>query len=75
MIFLEELVNYIDWVPFFHAWEMKGTYPKIIDDTRYGDEAKKLMSDGKKLLDKIISAKDLIAKAVIGIFPAFSNND
>ncbi len=71
----EELVDYIDWSPFFHAWEMKGTYPKIIDDVRYRDEARKLLVDGKILLDKIISDKSLTAKAVIGIFPAVSNNE
>ena len=68
---IEELVEYIDWTPFFHAWEMKGTYPKIIDDVRYGIEARKLIDDGKKLLNNLISDKCLTAKAVIGIFPAY----
>ena len=72
---LAELVEYIDWSPFFHAWEMKGTYPKIIDDVRYGDEARKLIIDGQKLLDDVISDQSLTAKAVIGIFPALSINE
>ena len=54
-ITIKELVDYIDWAPLFHAWEMKGTYPKILDDIRYGDEARKLIDDGKELLVEILS--------------------
>jgi 5-methyltetrahydrofolate--homocysteine methyltransferase len=72
---LDELVNYIDWSPFFHAWELKGVYPKILNDEKYGKEAQTLFNDGQKLLDHIISQKMLTAKAVIGIHPAYSENE
>ena len=52
---LNELVNYIDWSPFFHAWEMKGTYPKILKNSRYGIEAQKVFEDGSRILGKIVS--------------------
>ena len=72
---LNELVNYIDWSPFFHAWELKGLYPKILSSKKYGKEANKLLNDGKKLLDQIVSNKLLCAKAVIGIHPAYSEDE
>ena len=72
---LDELVDYIDWSPFFHAWELKGTYPKILSNRKYGVEAQKLFDDGQKLLDRIITEKLLIAKAVLGIHPAHAENE
>jgi len=72
---LDELIDYIDWSPFFHAWELKGLYPKILSNKKYGKEANKLFNDGKKLLDHIISNKLLHAKAVIGIHPAYSKDE
>lgn len=72
---LDELVDYIDWSPFFHAWELKGIYPKILSDEKYGIEAQKLYDDGQKLLARIISEKWLTAKAVIGIHPAYAENE
>ena len=72
---LSEITNYIDWTPFFHAWEMKGSYPKIFNDRDRGEEAKKLFADAQNMLKKIIAGKWLTAKAVMGIFPAFSKND
>ncbi len=72
---LDELVDYIDWSPFFHAWELKGVYPKILTDGKYGNEAQKLFDDGQKLLKRIISEKLLRAKAVIGIHPAYAKNE
>ncbi len=72
---LEELKNYIDWTPFFHAWELKGSYPKIFDDAQKGEEARKLYDDAQTMLDKIINEKWLQAKAVVGIFPANSVGD
>ncbi len=72
---LDELINYIDWSPFFHAWELKGVYPKILDDEKYGKEAQTIFNDGQKLLDHIISEKILTAKAVIGIHPAYAENE
>ncbi len=72
---LDELVEYIDWSPFFHAWEMKGVYPKILKSSKYGIEAQKVFDDGKKILKKIIQNQSLNAKGIIGIFPAKSSNE
>jgi 5-methyltetrahydrofolate--homocysteine methyltransferase len=72
---LEELKNYIDWTPFFHAWEMKGSYPKIFHDAEKGEEARKLFDDAQVMLAQIISEKWLQARAVIGLFPANSSGD
>ncbi|MFI5164184.1 MAG: methionine synthase [Bacteroidia bacterium] len=72
---LEEIAKFIDWTPFFHSWEMKGTYPKILSDKEHGAEAKKLFDDAQKMLKKIIDGKWLQANAVIGFYPAYSAND
>ncbi len=72
---LAEIAEYIDWTPFFHSWEMKGSYPKILKDPERGAEATKLFNDAQAMLKKIISEKWLTAKAVIGIYPANSVND
>jgi len=72
---LAEIAKNIDWSPFFHSWEMKGTYPKILNDTAHGAEAKKLFDDAQKMLKKIIDEKWLQANAVIGFYPAHSEND
>ncbi len=72
---LEEIKEYIDWTPFFFAWELKGRYPKILTDKDKGEEATKLFKDALAMLDKIIEEKWLTAKAVVGVFPANSIND
>ena len=72
---LEEISRYIDWTPFFHAWQMKGSYPKILDDAEKGAEAKKLLDDAQRMLERIIKEKWLAANAVIGLFPANSVGD
>jgi 5-methyltetrahydrofolate--homocysteine methyltransferase len=72
---LEKLRNYIDWSPFFIAWEMKGKFPAILENEKYGNEALKLYTDANKLLDRIIKEKLIRAKGVFGIFPANSNCD
>ena len=72
---LQELRDYIDWTPFFHTWEMKGRYPKILDDAEKGEEARKLFADAEKMLDQIINEVWLKARAVNGLFPANSIND
>ena len=69
---LEEIVPYIDWTPFFHAWELRGIYPKIFEQEGVGPKAKELFDDGQKLLDRIVREKLLEARAVIGFFPANS---
>ena len=72
---LDELIEYIDWSPFFHAWELKGIFPKILNNKKYGIEAQKLFDDGRQLLDQIVSEKILTAKAIIGIHPAYAKNE
>jgi len=72
---LAELVDYIDWTPFFHAWELRGSYPKIFDDAERGVEAKKLFDDAQNMLQRIIDERWLKARAVIGFFPANSIGD
>ncbi|MFC1751261.1 vitamin B12 dependent-methionine synthase activation domain-containing protein, partial [Pseudomonadota bacterium] len=72
---LAEITPYIDWTPFFHSWELKGSYPKIFDDADKGEEAKKLFADAQKMLKQIINENWLQAKAVIGLYPANSTGD
>ncbi len=72
---LEELLPYIDWTPFFHTWELKGSYPRIMTDAKIGIEATKLYEDAQALLAKIVSGKLLKAKAVIGFWPANAQGD
>lgn len=67
---LSEIRKYIDWTPFFIAWELKGKYPKILNDPEKGAEAQKLFNDAQKLLDEIVENKHLQANAVIGFYPA-----
>ena len=72
---LEELSHYIDWTPFFHAWELAGKYPKILNDDIIGEEATRLFEDAQEMLKKIVDEKWLQARAVIGFFPANSVGD
>jgi 5-methyltetrahydrofolate--homocysteine methyltransferase len=72
---LAELRNYIDWTPFFQAWELHGKFPAILTDEIVGVEATKLYNDANKMLDQIIDNQWLTAKAVIGFFPANSVGD
>ncbi|MDH5407608.1 MAG: methionine synthase [Gammaproteobacteria bacterium] len=72
---LAYLAPYIDWTPFFHTWEMRGSYPKIFDDAEKGKEAKKLYDDAQKMLAQIIDEKWFKAQAVVGLFPANQVND
>jgi 5-methyltetrahydrofolate--homocysteine methyltransferase len=72
---LEELVPYIDWTPFFHTWELRGSYPKIFNDKYVGVEAKKLFDDAQELLRKVVTEKLFTAKGVIGFWPANSVGD
>ena len=70
-----ELRPYIDWTPFFMAWELHGHYPQILDDAKYGTEAKKLLDDANRLLDRIEKEQLLGLKGVAGLFPANSKGD
>jgi len=72
---LDELVAFIDWSPFFHAWELRGRYPKILDDPVVGREARELHEDAIQILDAIVSGKSLKVRAVVGLFPANSVGD
>ena len=72
---LRELTPFIDWSPFFMAWEMKGKYPAILDDDHYGQEARKLFADAQRLLDEMIENHQLKAHAVYGFWPAVSVGD
>ncbi len=72
---LAELVDYIDWTPFFQTWELAGRFPNILTDEVVGEAATKLYEDAKRMLDQIINEKWLEARAVIGLFPASSVND
>ena len=72
---LAELVDYIDWTPFFQAWELAGKYPAILEDEVVGRQASELYRDARKMLDRIIAEKWLTASAVFGIWPANSVGD
>ena len=70
---LEEIAKYIDWQPFFIAWELHGKFPQILSDTIIGKEATKLYNDAQKLLKQIIDEKWLQPRGVIGLWPANSD--
>ena len=77
---LDEVVSYIDWSPFFQTWELRGRYPnrgfpKIFNDERVGDEARKLYADAEKMLKLIVDGKLLSLRAAHGIWPANSANN
>ena len=72
---LQDLRPYIDWSPFFQAWQMKGKFPKIFDDEHVGVEARKLFDDANSLLDQIIEQGWLKARGVYGFWPANSDGD
>ncbi|MCK5648898.1 MAG: B12-binding domain-containing protein, partial [Gammaproteobacteria bacterium] len=72
---LAELKERIDWGPFFQTWELKGRFPAILDNEKYGEEARKVYQDATDMLDKIINEKWLKANAIIGFYPANSIND
>jgi 5-methyltetrahydrofolate--homocysteine methyltransferase len=72
---LATLREFIDWSPLFHAWGLKGIYPRILDDASQGVEAKKLFADANTLLDRIIGEKLITARGVYGLFPASAIGD
>ena len=72
---LGELVQHIDWTPFFHAWELKGTYPRILKDDKYGEAATPLFEDAQAMLRQIVEEKWLTANGVVGFLPANSVGD
>ncbi|ADJ23603.1 methionine synthase [Hyphomicrobium denitrificans ATCC 51888] len=72
---LASLVPYIDWTPFFQAWELAGRYPQILTDNKVGSEAKKLFDDAQVLLKRLVEEKWVTASAVVGFWPANSIGD
>ncbi len=72
---LAELRDYIDWQPFFNAWEMKGRFPDILNNPATGEVARKLYEDAQEMLDAMIAEKWVTANGVVGFFPAASDGD
>jgi 5-methyltetrahydrofolate--homocysteine methyltransferase len=72
---LHELIERIDWTPFFRAWELAGNYPAILEDKVVGESAKKLYADARKMLDHIVREKWLTAKGVVGFWPCRRGGD
>jgi len=72
---LQDVARYIDWTFFFHAWQLKGRYPQILDDPEKGEEARQLFADAQAMLARIIDESWLAARAVIGVFPANAEGD
>ncbi|QQS46777.1 MAG: methionine synthase [Acidobacteriota bacterium] len=72
---LDEIARYIDWSPFFHTWELAGVYPRILDDPKVGEQARRLFDDARALLERIIKDKALTARGVYGFWPANSVGD
>jgi 5-methyltetrahydrofolate--homocysteine methyltransferase len=72
---LGDLIEYIDWSPFFHAWEMRGRYPGILDDPKLGKQARELFDDAQSLLDQIAAKDLLVARGVHAFWPANSTGD
>ncbi len=71
---VKKIINYIDWSPFFHAWELRGSYPSIIEDGK-NIEAIKVFEDGKRLLDNLVETDSLCINGVFGFFKARSINE
>lgn len=69
---IEMLLDYIDWTPFFHAWELRGKYPRILKDPTIGEQAQSLFRDAQDMLDVFVKNGEITAKGIVGIFPANS---
>jgi 5-methyltetrahydrofolate--homocysteine methyltransferase len=72
---LSELVDFIDWTPFFQSWELHGKFPAILTDEVVGEQATHLFDDAQKMLQQIVTEKWLTAKGILGIFPVNTIND
>ncbi|WP_295333441.1 methionine synthase [Flavobacterium sp.] len=72
---LADLVDFIDWTPFFQSWELYGKYPAILKDEVVGEQASALFADAQKMLSQIVTEKWFTAKGILGIFPANTVND
>ncbi len=72
---LEDLIERIDWTPFFRSWELAGNYPKILEDPVVGESARQLYDDARRMLDRIVAEKWLVAKGAIGFWPCRREGD
>jgi 5-methyltetrahydrofolate--homocysteine methyltransferase len=72
---LVELVEVIDWTPLFTSWELRGSYPQILDDPRQGEQARSLLADARALLDRVVADGSLRAEGVVGLWPARRRGD
>src|SRR4029077_4990513 len=72
---LRTLIEYIDWSPFFHVWELRGRYPAIFDDPEIGKQARELFDDAQELLDEIAAKNLLMARGLFAFWPANSVGD
>jgi len=72
---IAELVDYIDWTPFFQTWEIKGRYPDVLEDSQAGEAARNLFRDGQEMLERIFDNDWLTARAVCGLWPAARDGD
>ena len=72
---LDDLVDHIDWTPFFRSWDLAGVYPRILDDAKVGEAARSLFADAERMLQQIVDEQWLTANAVIGFWPANSVDD
>ncbi|MHA1157509.1 MAG: methionine synthase [Alphaproteobacteria bacterium] len=72
---VSDLVQYIDWTPFFATWEIKGTYPHVLEDAKYGAAARSLFDDAQKMLARLVEEDWLTARGVVGLWPANADGD
>ncbi|MCB0379325.1 MAG: methionine synthase, partial [Bdellovibrionales bacterium] len=72
---VEDLIPYIDWSPFFWAWQMKGKYPEILQDAKYGEQATKLFSDAQDMLKVFVESNRIHPKGVYGLWPAYRDTN
>ncbi len=72
---LGDLLPFVDWSPFFHAWELRGRYPQILDDPKVGERARELFDDARRLLERIVRERLFAARGVYGFFPANAVGD
>jgi 5-methyltetrahydrofolate--homocysteine methyltransferase len=70
-----DLIEYIDWSPFFHAWELRGRYPAIFDDPKMGKQARELFDDAQELLERIAAENLLIPRGIYALWPANASGD
>jgi 5-methyltetrahydrofolate--homocysteine methyltransferase len=70
----EELVPFIDWTPFFHTWQLRGKYPRILEDDKLGEQARQLFADAQQMIQRFIDTPELTARGVFGLFPANTVN-